>query len=429
MGIAAVAAFALVAAGCSGGGSGSKSSSGKTLTYWASNQASSVAQDKKVLKPELKKFQKKTGIHVKFEVIGWNNLQDRIQTATSSGKAPDVVNIGNTWAPSLQATKAFMPFKHKQMQAIGGSDKFVKTALKTGGAPGKPVTSVPYLGLAYGLYYNKKMLKDAGIKPPQTWNQMVAAAKKLTKPKKNRYGFAVAGGSYTENVHFAFINAAQNGGSWFDKTGKPTFTKSANIDGIKRYLDLMQKDKVAPVRDAEYSEATKSENDFAKGKAAMILNQNNAGNSLTSQGMDKDAYGVVPFPAPEHSKKIASFPAGINMSIFKNTHNKKGALKFVKFMTSAKEQKILDKPFSALPVLKGKTPTFTSRTDVAKTFQDVYNNKSKPLPLVPAEDQFESTVGKSINKMFAHIASGKTVSKKQIRTALGSAEKQVKSSG
>ena len=33
---------------------------------------------------------------------------------------------------------------------------------------------------------------------------------------------------------------------------------------------------------------------------------------------------------------------------------------------------------------------------------------SKPLPLVPAEDQFENTVGKAMNDMFAKIATGGT---------------------
>ncbi len=43
--------------------------------------------------------------------------------------------------------------------------KFVEAAVKTGGAEGKDPTSVPYLGLVYGLYYNKKMFADAGLQP------------------------------------------------------------------------------------------------------------------------------------------------------------------------------------------------------------------------------------------------------------------------
>ncbi|MBT2502914.1 sugar ABC transporter substrate-binding protein [Curtobacterium sp. ISL-83] len=422
--LAITAAAALTVTGlaaCSSGSSGSGSSGSKTLTYWASNQGTSLQNDKEVLTPVLAKFTKETGIKVNLQVIGWNDLQTKIQTAVTSGQGPDVVNIGNTWATSLQATGAFQEFGSSEMKSIGGADKFGKVALSTGGAPGKTVTSVPLYGLAYGLYYNKAMLQAAGITPPTTWEELTADAKKLTTGGK--YGFSIAGGSYTENAHFAFINAAQNGGEWFDKSGKPTFTSSANVNGIKRYLDLMQSDKVANPSNAQYDNATQSVTDFANKKAAFILNQNNANATIESLGMKSSEYGVVALPAPKGGQDIASFPAGINLSIFKNTKNKDGALKFVKYMTSESTQATLDKPYSALPVLASAVSSVSDPQ--TKTFLDIYNNKAKPLPLVPAEDQFESTVGKAMNEMFAKIATGGTVSTSDIKTALQTAQDQV----
>lgn len=425
---AAIAALAITATGCSGGSdAGSGNSDGKTLTYWASNQGTSLDNDKEVLTPQLKKFEEETGIKVNLEVIGWNDLQTRIQTAVTSGQAPDVLNIGNTWAASLQSTGAFMPFDDAAFTAIGGKDKFVKTAMDTGGVPGEDPTSVPLYGLAYGLYYNKAMFKDAGLTPPTTWEDMVAAAKKLTTGDK--HGFALAAGSYTENSHFAFINAAQNDSEFFDAEGKPTFTSDGVVNGISRYLDLMQADKVVDPGNAQYDNATKAVNDFANGKVAMMLSQSNANSSIASQGMKDDAFGVVAYPAPAGAKEVATMVAGINMSIFKNTKNKDSALQFVKFMTSEATQAALDKPFAALPVLAGVTPSFTDNAELAKTFSDIYENKSKPLPLVAAEDQFESTVGKAMNQMFATVASGGTVSKDDIKAALTTAQEAVEAAG
>ncbi len=430
--VAAVAVSALGLTACGGddsGGGGGGGGEGATLTYWASNQGTSLDNDKQVLTPVLQKFTQDTGIKVNLEVIGWNDLQTRIQTAITSGQAPDVLNIGNTWAASLQATEAFMPFDGDALNAIGGKDKFVDAAYATGGAPGKDVTSVPLYGLAYGLYYNKAMFAQAGLQPPTSWEEMVAAAKKLTDPAKKVYGMALAAGSYTENVHFAFINGAQNGAEWFDKDGKPTFTEDGNVQGVLRYLDLMQKDKVANPSNAQYDNGTKSVNDFATKKVAMVLNQNNAGNSINANGMKSSEYGVVAFPAPSGGQPVASHVAGINLSIFKNTKNKDAALQFVKYMTDAQTQKTLDKPFSALPVLKGETPVFTDNPDEAKTFSDIYNTKSKPLPLVPAEDQFESAVGKAMNGMFGKIATGGTVTADDVKKAMQDAQDQVAAGG
>lgn len=422
--VAVASVVAPIAACGSGGGSSANS---KTLTYWASQQGTSIANDKKVLKPVLKKFHKQTGIKVKLDVIDWNHLQNKIQTAASSGKAPDVINIGNTWGASLQSTGAFLKLNHDNMKAIGGADKFVKPALQAGGKAGKTPTSVPLYGLAYGLYYNKKMFADAQLKPPATWGDLTKDAKKLTKGKV--HGMSIAGGSYTENAHFSFINSAQNGGKWFDPQGKPSFVSQENVNGIKRYLDLMQSDKAVSTSDSQYDESTKSINDFANHKSAMILNQNNADSSIKSQGMKSDEYGVVPFPAPKSGKSVASHVAGINMSVFKNTHNKSAALKFVKYMTSPKTQKTLDKPYAALPVLKSAAEHTSGETKEKKTFLDIYNHKSKPMPRVPNEDQFESTVGKAVNKMFSHIAGGKTVSESDIRSALKTAQDKVSSNG
>jgi len=421
--VATISALALATAGCSGGDSGGDAGGGDTLTYWASNQGTSLENDKEVLQPLLDKFEEESGIKVDLEVIGWNDLQTRIQTAVTSGQAPDVVNIGNTWATSLQATGAFLPYEDAEMEAIGGADKFVKTALDTGGAKGETVTSVPLYGLAYGLYYNKQMFADAGLTPPETWEDMVSAAKKLTTGDVN--GITLAAGSYTENAHFAFINAAQNGAALFDDDGQPTFTEDGVVTGIKRYLDLMQTDKVADVGNAQYDNGTKSVSDFANKKAAMVINQNNADNSIAAAGMTSDEYGVVPFPAPADGEKIASFIAGINLSIFKNTDNKDGALEFVKFMTSEDTQNAVGKPFASLPVLEGVAPSFTDNAEEAATFQEIYSTMAQPLPLVPAEDQFESTVGKAMNEMFATIATGGTVTEADIKKALQTAQDQV----
>ena len=86
---------------------------------------------------------------------------------------------------------------------------------------------MPLYGLAYGLFYNKKLFEKAGLQPPKTWSEFVDTAKKLTKDtngdgKIDQWGVAIEGASITESAHFAFILGRQNGGELFDG-GKPTF--------------------------------------------------------------------------------------------------------------------------------------------------------------------------------------------------------------
>ncbi len=63
---------------------------------------------------------------------------------------------------------------------------------------------------------------------------------------------------------------------------------------------------------------------------------------------------------------------------------------------------------------------------MASTFSTIYNKLSKPLPLVPGEDQYEQTVGKAMNQMFASMATGATVSKTDVMAALTSAQGSIR---
>jgi multiple sugar transport system substrate-binding protein len=201
------------------------------------------------------------------------------------------------------------------------------------------------------------------------------------------------------------------------------------VAGVKQYVDLMGSDKVVNPSAAQYKNGPEAPGDFAKGKAAMLMSQNNADNTLQADGMKSSAYGVVPIPSAQGNKDVASFVAGINLSIFKNTKNAAGALKFVKFMTSKATQATLDKPFTALPVIKGGTVNFTDNPDEAKAFQSVLSTRAVPLPLVPAEAAYETNVGNAVNGLIAQAATGKSVSEADIKAALQEAQDKMPAGG
>lgn len=427
---AAVAAIALVAtaAGCGGGtatGNGGNKNP-KTLTYWASNQGKSLDDDKQKLTPELQKFEKQTGIHVKLEVVPWTDLLNRILAATSSGQGPDVLNIGNTWSASLQATGGLLPFDAKAFAAIGGKERFVPSALGSTGAAGKDPAAVPIYSLAYGLYYNKKLFKAAGIaKPPTTWPELVTDGKKLTSGGK--YGLAVEGANNAENIHHAFIFAKQHGADFFDASGNPTFATPGTVAAVKQYIDFMASDKITAAGDAEYAQ-NQSVQDFAKGKAGMLLWQA-AGVQLKERGMNPDDWGVAPVPvqsgAPGAGTAVNTMVAGINLAVFKNTQNRDGALKFVKFMTSDDEQKILNGKYGSIPPVAAaqQDPQFSAPEQAV--LREGLAKSAAALPQVPKESQFEELVGTAIKDLFADAAAGRPVSTESVQKRLEKAQQQM----
>ncbi|MFV8182406.1 sugar ABC transporter substrate-binding protein [Streptomyces spinosirectus] len=420
--------LALAATACGGGSSsgGGSNDSPKSLTYWASNQGASIAIDKKVLQPELDKFQKQTGIKVKLEVVPWSDLLNRILTATTSGQGPDVLNIGNTWSASLQATGALLPWDAKNFGKIGGKDRFVDSALGSTGAEGKDPAAVPLYSMAYALYYNKAIFADAGIsKPPATWAELIADGKKIKAKGKSPLG--AEGANVSENIHHVFVFAKQHGADFFTADGKPDFTNPKVVDAVKQYVDLMAKDKVIPTNDAEYAQ-NQSVSDFAKGKQAMLLWQSAAAN-LKSQGMSPDKYGIAPVPVqsgtPGTGAQTNSMVAGINLAVFKNTDNIDGATKFVKFMTSDAEQKVLNTAYSSIPPVKGAQSDATFNSASNAVLKQTLATSAAALPQVADESQFETAVGTAVKELFADAAAGRAVTTDSVKAKLEKAQQQM----
>ncbi|MCT4351540.1 extracellular solute-binding protein [Streptomyces sp. Je 1-79] len=415
----------LTAAGCGGGTSGSDTQP-KTLTYWASNQGSSIEVDKKVLQPELDQFERETGIKVKLEVVPWSDLLNRILTATTSGQGPDVLNIGNTWSASLQSTGALLPWDAKNLEKIGGRDRFVESALGSTGVPGQDPAAVPLYSMAYALYYNKKMFKDAGIeKPPATWDELAATGKRLSRDGK--WGIGVEGSNLSNNIHQVFVLGKQHGADFFTADGKADFTSAGAVAAVKQYVDLMATHKIVAPGNAEYSQ-NQSLSDFAKDKTAMVLWQTPS-QAFASQGMSEEEWGVAPAPVPSgkpgQGTSVNSMVAGINMAVFKNTKNIDGALKFVKFMTSDEEQKLLNQAYGSVPPVKTAQQDHAFATPSLKVIRDTLATSATALPQVPEESQYETVVGAAVKALFADAAAGRPVTEESVKAALEEAQQQM----
>ena len=424
---AIVTALAVAVTGCgaSDDSSGGDGSPGR-LTYWASNQGTSLEHDAQVLAPELERFTAQTGIEVELEVVPWDSLLDRILAATTSGEGPDVLNIGNTWSASLQATGALLPFDQEAFDRIGGRDRFVESALGSAGAQGQDPAAVPLYSLAYALYYNTELFEAAGIEaPPTTWDELVDIGRQLTGD--GIYGLALEGASIPANSHHAFVFGQQHGADFFDADGRPTFDTPEAVNAIKQYVDLMAVEGVVGVGNAEYAQ-NQSLSDFASGRAAMVMWQA-AGSALEQFGMAPDAYGVAPVPfqanPPAGGRQVNSMVAGINLAVFENTSNLDGALEFVSFMTSAETQRALNTAYGSIsPVLSAQDdPAFSSAE--LTVLREVLATSAAPLPQVPEESQFETLVGGAMRELFADAAQGKPVTQESVQQRLTGAQQQI----
>jgi multiple sugar transport system substrate-binding protein len=406
--------------------SSANSSAPITLTYWASQQATTITKDQQLLTAELKKFTAQTGIKVNLEIPTWDVLYGKIVTAIASGGGPDVVNIGSTWGASLAATGGFVPLTDQLMAQFGGGDRFISASLESAGAPGRPPIAVPLYGSSYGLFYNTKLFAAAGItSPPATWADFVADAKLTTKP--GQWGVTVVGAYDTINAHLAFILGRQNGAQLYDAAGRPQFDTPAEVAGIRQWIDLMSVDHVINPSDAEHASSEGSQ-EFGAGKAAMLITQTGTRAYLDSIGMTDYAVAQVPVvsPTPPGGAPVETMVAGTNIGVLENSKHQAAALQLVQFLTSEAELALLNEAYGSLPPVSSlyAQPAFSD--PVTTTFGQILSEHAEPMPRVPTEGAMETVIGAAVSSLWAKAATG-PVSDAEIAAALRSAQKKMPS--
>jgi multiple sugar transport system substrate-binding protein len=408
------------------GSSNRNQSDAAAVSYWAVSMAPTVTADEATLKKELATFTDQTGVTVDLQVLGWADLYTRLMTAVTSGRGPDVIDIGNTWSASLQATGAFLPFDEQAMAAVGGRERFIPACLSATGAAGQPPASIPLYGQSYGLYYNTKMFAAAGIaRPPATWAEFVADAKALTKP--GQWGIGLLGASAAGNAQLAFMLGRQNGAQLFAQNGHPQFDTAAEQAAVSRLLGLMTTDKVVNPSDAEHGGLHDALAALTQGTAAMVPYQSSGRAYFSSVGFSDYAVAPMPVldPLPPGGAAVQSFVAGTNVAVFRNTAHKDASLQLVRFLTSEPAQVRLNKAFGTLPTVTSANSATTFADPTTQTFATILGDHAETMPMVPGEAQMETLLGGAINNLWATAATGNDVTSTDIAAALRRASQQM----
>ncbi|MBI3734860.1 MAG: ABC transporter substrate-binding protein [Chloroflexi bacterium] len=235
------------------------------------------------------------------------------------------------------------------------------------------------------LYYNKDMFKAAGLdpnNPPRTYADVLAAAKKLTKPGDKIYGFSLA-------VYGWFFEQllAASGGLYVDNgNGRDTrATKAAfnSPEGVK-ILSWWKEGFDAGVF-GNYGRATSdTQKAFDAQQTAMIIESTAGLRSRlnAAQGKFELGTGFLPRPDEDAFKKSGTIIGGASVYIMKDrpTAEQACAWQFTKFVTS--------------PEIQAYWHTASGYYPVRKTSYDVKEDKdwvSKYPQFLTAVDQLHNS--------------------------------------
>lgn len=208
-------------------------------------------------------------------------------------------------------------------------DSFYPTLMQNGRTAGK-TWGIPFQRSTIVMYYNKDAFREAGLDPekaPATWDELVAAGKKLTKADGSQWGVMIPSTGYPYWMFGALT--MQNDQVLMNDAGDTTyFDAPGTIGALEFWKDLGSKHKVMPEGTIEWGTLRKN---FLEGKTAIMWHS--TGNLTTVKKNAKFDFGVAMLPA---SKRRGTPTGGGNFYIFKKTspEERVAAMKLIKFMTS-----------------------------------------------------------------------------------------------
>jgi ABC-type glycerol-3-phosphate transport system substrate-binding protein len=158
------------------------------LTIWSTLTQESRA---KALEKITQDYQAaRPGVTTEINVIGWTGAFDKMVAAIMAGNPPDIATVGQGWPQSLAGTGGIVTLDDT-IDKIGGAKIFLGTSLSVLGSFDGKAYSVPIYVTPHFIFYRKSWAAQAGMGVPKTWEDFYNAAKAVTDPAKNRYGFAI----------------------------------------------------------------------------------------------------------------------------------------------------------------------------------------------------------------------------------------------
>lgn len=297
------------------------------------------------------------GTKVEIISLPWSEAFQKFATMVSAGDIPDVMEMPDTWL-SLYANNGMLeslePYLAKWEHTAGLSERTLEL--------GRDVKETAYM-LPYGFYlramfYNKKLLEQAGVKePPKTLDEFADASKKVAA-LPGKYGYCLRGGPGGLNGWVMFGASMAGSNEFFTKDGTSTFDSPGWVKGLTYVIDLY-KNGLAP-KDSVNWGFNEIVAGFYSGTCAF-LDQDPDALIAIAQRMKPEDFGVMTMPKGPDGKTFPTIGFA-GWSIMSASANKDLSWKLVETLEGPEGNIEWNKKTGALPVHKSaeKDPFYAS---------------------------------------------------------------------
>ena len=305
-------------------------------------------------------YQKETGTKFQLDVTPFGGMVDKMRNSVRAQQGSyDLININAQGLAEMYAGGFLRPLKEIDpsftlpagVLDFGGSTNW--NAKTSSFDPKGEFYGVPTNGNVLVLYYRSDLYKQAGLKVPQTWDDLMANAKKLHNPPKT-YGFISRG--TRESILFDFSPALFSyGGSFFANPENGDYSVTLNspqgLQALEMFIKLNKEVGAGNAGALEQAELIQllSTGKAAQGTAviAAVADLQDPNKSIVTDTIET---ALLPAgPGGKHASVAGHWMAGIPKNV--PDANQKAALNFLKWFLQ-KDTQIAYTEAGGIPIRK-----------------------------------------------------------------------------
>jgi multiple sugar transport system substrate-binding protein len=348
--------------------------------------------------PLIEDFTKATGIKVNQTIVQYNERLNKINTAVQGGGGFDVVQMDTIWTAQFASAGWVEDLTDRITPAI--KQDVPESSLSAVTYNGK-LFGMPFFNSSKHLFYNEKLLKDAGIDAPAaTLDEFVEQAKATTNKDNNLWG-SIWSWKQSEALicDWVAIMFTKPGAQILDTAGKAVFNTMGGTEALQWMVDLLYTHNVADPASLEFTEDDVKKS-LMTGNYALTYNWEGvlpeANDAQKSKAAPNIRVGLLPGTA---EVKSSSVNGSEGWAILKVAANKEDAWKFLEYMASPAWQKKAAIIAGDYPILS----SLYSDPDLQKNVQDfeIYGEQFKYLavrPQVPSYTQASDIIQRHLHE-------------------------------
>ncbi|HEU3956090.1 sugar ABC transporter substrate-binding protein [Streptococcus pneumoniae] len=379
-----------ILAGCSGGTNSKQASSSNDIKVWV--QFSDETNEGKAWQKVVDNFNQsgKSKYKVVTEYIprsgSGGGYEDKVNAAITTNSLPDVITLDGPNTAAYAKSKVITPLddylKDNNMDDVLDS-------IKQQGTYNGKFYAFGFSESNVGVYYNKKMFKEAGIaeselptlEKPWTWDEFNTIAKKL-KDYYNKPAIDFRINSNDEMLPYAYMPLIwSNNGSVVNEDGTKAegyFNSKESVEAVQFIQNLVKEG---------YTTVSPVEKGFETGEYPMLLSGSWTIADMNTNYKDID-FGILPYPVSSKTKKLVSPSGSWQLAVTTKSDKKEAASEFVKFATNTESSEIISLGNSVLPIRKSTIENIKDKVSEPMRFLMEQNSKTAHArPVVVAYPQ------------------------------------------